>query len=100
MTETVIDDATPLIDDAGTRRAQMREVWTGRESNRSSENDPKRALLCGVTSGSWDGEKMILRDQVLEVRPSSTPGCRGPRGRTSRTSGTRRSSATNRMEAW
>ena len=31
MTETVIDDATPLIDDAGTRRAQMREVWTGRE---------------------------------------------------------------------
>jgi hypothetical protein len=53
-----------------------------------------------VTSGSWDGEKVILRDQVLEVRPSSTPGCRGPRGRTSRTSGTRRSSATNRMEAW
>jgi hypothetical protein len=33
-----------------------------------------------VTSGSWDGEKVILRDQVLEVRPSSTPGCRGPRG--------------------
>jgi hypothetical protein len=48
-----------------------------------------------VTSGSWDGEKVILRDQVLEVRPSSTPGCRGPRGRTSRTSGTRRSSVTN-----
>ena len=42
----LINDATPLIDDAGTRRAQMREVWTGRESNRSSENDPKRALLC------------------------------------------------------
>jgi len=27
-----------------------------------------------VTFGSWDGEKVILRDQVLEVRPSSTPG--------------------------
>jgi hypothetical protein len=26
-----------------------------------------------VTSGSWDGEKVILREQVLEVRPSSTP---------------------------
>src|SRR6516164_8547150 len=27
-----------------------------------------------VTFGSWDRERVILRDQVLEVRPSSTPG--------------------------
>jgi hypothetical protein len=33
-----------------------------------------------VTSGSWDREKVILHDQVLEVRRSSTPGCRGPQG--------------------
>ena len=26
-----------------------------------------------VTSGSWDGEKVILRDQVLEVRPRRRP---------------------------
>jgi hypothetical protein len=29
-----------------------------------------------VTSGFY----LILRAQVLEVRPSSTAGCRGPRG--------------------
>jgi hypothetical protein len=33
-----------------------------------------------VTSGSWDREKLILRDQVVEVRPSSTAARRGSRG--------------------
>jgi hypothetical protein len=34
-----------------------------------------------VTSGSWDGEKVILRDQVLEVRQ-----CRGAAARRAKAS--------------
>jgi hypothetical protein len=33
-----------------------------------------------VTSGSWDGEKVILRDQVLEVRNRRRPPPRRPQG--------------------
>jgi hypothetical protein len=27
-----------------------------------------------VTSGSWDGEKVIMRDQVLEIRNANSDG--------------------------
>jgi len=38
-----------------------------------------------VTSGSWDGEKVILRDQVLEVRQ-----CRGAAARRAQAAAPRR----------
>jgi hypothetical protein len=38
-----------------------------------------------VTSGSWDGEKVILKDQVLEVRNvEGRPPYRASRGTTTR----------------
>jgi hypothetical protein len=44
-----------------------------------------------VTSASWDGEKVILRDQVHEVRKVDGQLHIARGGRASRTSGTRRS---------
>jgi hypothetical protein len=43
-----------------------------------------------VTSGSWDGEKVILRDQVLEVR-KSTAACTSRASPAGTTNGTCRS---------
>jgi ABC transporter substrate binding protein len=51
-----------------------------------------------VTSGSWDGEKVILRDQVLEFE-MSTAVCTPRASRASTTSGTRMSRPTIRMAA-
>jgi hypothetical protein len=48
-----------------------------------------------VTSGSWEGEKVILKGQVLEVR--NVDGCMLPEKRKSPTSGTRRFRPTIRM---
>jgi hypothetical protein len=49
-----------------------------------------------VTSGSWDGEKVILKGQVLEVR-NVDGGCMLPEKRKGQTSGTRRFRPTIRM---
>jgi hypothetical protein len=49
-----------------------------------------------VTSGSWVREKVILRDQVLEVH-NVEGGCTSPANRASTTSGTRMSRPTIRM---
>ena len=49
-----------------------------------------------VTSGSWDKETVILRDQVLEFE-MSTAACTSPASRASTTSGTRMSRPTIRM---
>ena len=43
-----------------------------------------------VTSGSWDGEKVILRDQVLEVRQCRGAAARRAKASAPPTRGTRR----------
>ena len=53
VTHHAIPDAA---EKASNRRKQVRET--------ERQSDGKMR----VTSGSWDGEKVILRDQVLEVR--------------------------------
>jgi hypothetical protein len=40
-----------------------------------------------VTSGSWDGEKVILKDEVLEVRNVERAAVRRPKGKEARRMG-------------
>ena len=57
MTETVIDDATRATSSPMTETVKATIVI---------ERQPDGKMR--VTSGSWDGEKVFSRDQVLEVR--------------------------------
>jgi predicted kinase len=53
MTENVIDDAAPVIDDAGTRRGQLRDAGAMARAGRCQLELEHKWLDALEESGSW-----------------------------------------------